>query len=269
MLDDGKAQPRAAQLFGATFLQAIEALEDFLQLVGGNTRARVVHADDAHAHRSSRLDPLLSIAFARHNTVHEPPTRRILRTDNVLRVHLHEHATVFAIVADGVLDQVVDHLLEQGFIAPNDDRFGLEANGHSRIGSQLGQAPHHPTGHLFQIHCLGFVVARRHLVETRKNKHIVDESAHGLGLLVDELRETRHVLRGHQAVGHQLRITGDHLQGRFHLMGDVGREFAAHLLGASQLFVAREGRSRARRLVGLYLRSGYRHFSSFGLAAVA
>ena len=92
-----KAQPRAAQLLGATLLQAVEALEDFLQLVGGNTRARVVHADDADTDA--------------------PLAARALVSGDVLLAHLHEHVAAFAVVADGVFHQVVDHLLEQGLVA--------------------------------------------------------------------------------------------------------------------------------------------------------
>ncbi len=111
---------------------------------------------------------------------------------------------------------------------------------------------------------LGFVVARRHpRAETRKNKHIVDERA-WLGPLRRCQCETRIVLRGHQAVGHQLCIAGkDHLVA-FSSHGRRRREFAAHLPGASQLFVAREGRSRARRGLSAPPQNGLPASATFG-----
>ena len=155
----------------------------------------------------------------------------------------------FAVVADGVFHQVVDHLLEQGLVALDSNWFRLEMHLHIGIGGQLGQTSHDAFGHGAQVHRLGFVGAGSHLVKTRQNEHVVDQRAHGLGFLINELGEPGHILGGHQTVGHQLGIAGNHLQGRLHFMGDIGRELAAHLLGPGQLLVARESRGRSRRLV--------------------
>ena len=58
-------------------------------------------------------------------------------------IHIfHEHVAAFAVVADGVFHQVVDHLLEQGLVALDSNWFRLEVHLHIGIGGQLGQTSH-------------------------------------------------------------------------------------------------------------------------------
>ncbi len=86
MLHNGEAQPGSARLPRTVLVHAIEALEQARQVLGGDAGAEVAHQEFDGA---------------------------------VARLRSHHHAAAFGPVAQRVLDQVGEHLLQRVAVAPN------------------------------------------------------------------------------------------------------------------------------------------------------
>lgn len=96
---DGKAEPGAAGGLGAAFIDAIEPLKDARLMRLGNADARVAHGQH-------------------------------------MVVHTHRNGSVVAVVADRIVNEVVDQLRKQRTVAGDDRRFAGKAD--RRIVAQRG-----------------------------------------------------------------------------------------------------------------------------------
>ena len=93
MLDDGQTQSRSSGFLRTALVHAEEAFEHLVVQLGRDARSRVA---DAH-------DRLV-------RGVHEPAF-------HAFGAHLHGDEAAFVVVADAVLDEVVQHLLGQRLAA--------------------------------------------------------------------------------------------------------------------------------------------------------
>ena len=141
------------------------------------------------------------------------------------------------VVADAVLDEVVQHLLGQRLAARDARRRTLHPHAHALVVREAGQPPGHALRHRVQVNGRRTVVLEGRLVKLRQRQHVVDQRAHGLRLVVDERGELLAVGGLHHVVLHELGVARYHLQGRLHLMAHVAGEIAAHVLGFGQLAV--------------------------------
>ena len=203
MLHDGQAQARAAGGARAARVHAEEPLEHALTQLRRNARSLVGHLK------------LHGAVVARKR---------------------HEHETAVAVVAHGVVYQVVHHLLGQARRPRHHVR--TPACQLNRLAALLGaglQAGGDALAYLAQVDRVAGAINL--LVKAREGEHVVDERAHGGGLGADEACETRDVLLGHHTCLHELGVAADHLQGRLHLVAHVARELAAHVVGVLERHV--------------------------------
>ena len=207
MLHDGKSQARAARLARAALLAAIEALEHLGLLLGGDAGARVCH------------DEQRALVLQRHRDV---------------------NPAALVVVADRVVAQIVDELVEQARVALNDARLAGGGDGDACLLGHGSQARRHLPCHVQQVHGLGCAEQARvpralGLVELGEREDVVDELGHVVGLVVDAPGELRDVLGPRDAVTDELRGTRDGRERRLELVRHVGGELAAHEVGAAQL----------------------------------
>ena len=193
MLDDGEAQARAAGLAGVAVVDPVEPLE----------HPRLVLRRDADA----------GIAHA------ERDAAGILPHDGL-------HAAALPIVLDGVVQEVVDHLLQDLLVAQDQEALAGGRKRHIPRLSLWLKPFDHRLGKRQKIH---FRLFRDpgFFIQARKPHHVLDQRDEPGGLVVDAGREVAHVLWPGGAVFHDLGVAGDGGQRGFQLVGDVGGELPA------------------------------------------
>ena len=183
---DGKAEPRAAGGLAAALIDAIETLEN----------ARLMRLRDADA----------GVPHGQH-----------------MMVHTHRNGAIVAVVADRVIDKIVDQLGKQravagddrGFPGQRDRRVLPHGGGLERLDILLRQ--------LIKIDLLGFGHDLR-FVQLGQLDDIGDELEHALGFTVDARGELLDVLLlGHAGFDH-FGVAGNRGQRRFQLMRNVRRK---------------------------------------------
>ena len=194
VLDDGKAEARAAACLRVALVHAVEALEDAALVLRRDADARIGHGDER-----------LAVPF----------------TD------AHGHAATLDVVLDGVVAEVIDDLVQKppyasDGLAPALDgdrdvllrRRGLEiVRRLLRKREQVDRLARH------------FVA----LVELGQADDVADQRDKALRFFPDMADEAGDVLLLHHTVFQQLRAADDALQRRFELVRHVRREFTANV----------------------------------------
>ncbi len=197
MLHDGKAQSRAAQLFGAAFIDAVETLEDAPEV------------------------------FRRYA---DPRVRDAERRAAALVSDAHGHASALAVVFDRVVAEVEDDAAQKPRDAADHGRFAAQRQRDASAPRFVPQRAQRFLGEGQQIHVLA-LHAGRAFVQKGKADDVVHQTDHAPRFLEDAGVEDRAIRVFHEAVRQKLRRTGDCLQRRFQFVGDVRRELAADPFG--------------------------------------
>ena len=137
--------------------------------------------------------------------------------------HGHRDTSAGTVVLDGVVAEVVDHLMQQLPDAHDLPALSLQGEMHVLPGGDGAQTVQHVPGDCVQIHRLLFRQAGV-FVQLGELQNILDQGDQTLGLPVDVGGELPHLVRRDAALGHQLGKAGDGGQGRFQLVRDVGGE---------------------------------------------
>ena len=214
MLDDGQAQAGAADGLGVALVHPVEPLEHPLPVLRGDADARVGHG------HGDRIRPVL---------------------------HPDERLAAGAVVLDGVVAQVVHHLLHHrgqaldGPVVPGQRQLHLVLPGGGL------EAVLHGAGQVQQIDLLPLQAAAP-LVQPGQVENVLHQADEPLALLVDVGGEAPDVLLLHQTVLHDLGHAGDGGEGGLQLVGHVGGELPAHLLRLLPLGDVQQHQHRAGRL---------------------
>ena len=141
------------------------------------------------------------------------------------------------VVANPILYQVIQHLLDQRLGASDARRVSAHLNRHAAVVSKARKPPRHALGGFQHIDKRRRLAIEGRLIKPRECQYLVDQRAHRLRLVVDEPRELLTVGGIDHVVPHELGISRDHLKRRLHLVAHVAREVAAHRLGTREVFV--------------------------------
>ena len=241
--DDRQPQARSPRLAVAGGVRPIEAPEDLLHILVGDSRTVVAHLDDGDG-------PGVLAGGRRGMRGGTPPRRCPARRRRVHRRSLGAHANgdlhrgILGGVPQDVAQQVRQHLGEPVLIADDDDRGGLLA-GCRRIVVERDQCAvalrgedHHvgqgARGDRRQVDLLhGHLPALIHAGELKK---IIDEAPHARGLGLDAPHDLVIPLGRHAPHAVELAVAADRGQGGAQLVRGVGDE-AGHALLSDQLDV--------------------------------
>ena len=201
MLHDGQTEPRAADGLGAALVHAVKPLENAALAVLRDADAGVAHGENDGA---------------------------VLRRDGDI------DAPAGAVVLDGVVAEIVNDAVEKLRYALHRRAHALERERHVGARGLRLQTVHGVFRDAEKIAGLEhiFLTAR---VEPGEINDILDELRHAAGLGADLSGEGLYVLRLRKAAFEQLRISGDGVQRRFQLMGNIRRELLPDERGALDL----------------------------------
>ena len=141
------------------------------------------------------------------------------------------------VVANPILYQVIQHLLDQRLGAGDARRISAHLNRHAAVVGKARKPPRHALGGFQHIDKRRRLAIEGRLIKPRERQHLVNQRSHRLRLVVDEPRELLAVGGIDHVVSHELGIPRDYLKRRLHLVAHVAREVAAHRLGAREVFV--------------------------------
>ena len=144
--------------------------------------------------------------------------------------------TARSVVANGVACKVVDQLVNQARHAFDHHGLRLVPNGHIRLPGNLLKTLFHrqhgareldgfcgPNGHRLALGC------SLRLVQVGKRKNVVDERCQAARLAIDAATKVAQVVLAlNHAVCNKLGIARNRGKRGLELMGDIGRELAAH-----------------------------------------
>ena len=181
MFDDGKAQSGAAHFLGTAFIHPVEALENALLILRGDTNAGV--ADSEHGF------PALI------------PDRE-------------GDAAVFLVVFYGIVAEIIANAVEQLGHAGKADALPAEVYGYMGLLRCQGKTVHRILRNIIKIAFLPLHF-RRAIIQTAEGDHVLYQAAHALAFAVNLAGKILHILGLNHSVGQQLRIAGDGVQGGF------------------------------------------------------
>ena len=196
MLDNGKPQAGSSRLFGMALIDPVEALKNPLLVLHGYTDTGIGDADQRPA---------------------------------LLLQNLHQNRSVHHIIFDGVLTEIIDHVVHQ--LPDSQQVYPVSFQAHSHLlllGHRL-QAAYHLLRHGIQVHLLPALM-HIPLVQAADLYDVVDQCQEPGRLLINFTCKGGNILRGHQAVLHQLRVAGNGGQGRLQLVGYIGGELLSQAL---------------------------------------
>ena len=197
VLYDRKAEAGAADLLGVALVNAVEALENALLLLGRNADAVILDRQQ----RRAALAPDVDFDKA-----------------------------AGAVVFDGVFAEIVNYRVEKLRNAVYDGALAAYGERNLRTLGRLREVIGLSARDGEQIDVLALHILRA-LVEVRKLDDVLDQRDHTLCLGLDLAEKMRNVLGLDDAVCQKLRAAGDGVQRRLQLVRDVGGELAAQLLG--------------------------------------
>ena len=155
-----------------------------------------------------------------------------------------------AVVFDGVLAQVKDHLIQNGGNPLDPYRPAPHRQLHILCPGGRGQLIGGPPQAGHQVHRLG-LFQHRILVQLRKAQNILYQLDQTLGFIVDLARKMRHVAGRYQAPAHDLGDPGNRGERGLELVGNVGAELPAKGLALLLLGHIHQYQNSARQLVAL------------------
>ena len=141
------------------------------------------------------------------------------------------------VVANPILYQVIQHLLDQRLGTSDARRVSAYHNRHAAVVGKARKPPHHALGGLQHIDKRRRLTIKGRLIKPRERQYLVNQRSHRLRLVVDEPRELLAVGGIDHVVSHKLGIPRYHLKRRLHLVAHVAREVAAHRLSTREVFV--------------------------------
>ena len=154
-----------------------------------------------------------------------------------MRQHPHVDVAALAVVPDGVLHQVAHQLVEQPRVAPDDVAHALHVKRHAHAGRLGGESSLNVVRHGQEVDLLvgakegGAVPGTLGLVKLGEHEYVAHQAGEAPRVVVYAAGKALHVLRAADAVADELRGARDAGDGRLELVGDVGRELSAHVVG--------------------------------------
>lgn len=175
VLDDGKAEARAAHLLGAALVHAVESLENPLPVLDGDADSRVRDGEDRRA---------------------------------ITLLHRDRDAAIPAVVLDGVVAQVVDDAREELRDSGDCRAVATHRQRDSARPCRLLKRAHRLPCEREQVALLAPHVGRA-LVKVREADDVVNEAHHAHRLAVNPRVESGEVIVPHHAAGEKLRRACD------------------------------------------------------------
>ena len=122
------------------------------------------------------------------------------------------------VVFDGIVTEVIDHLIQDLGVALNHGALQLEVKGDAPLFRGAVQAVHNRLCYLGKVD-LGLLQACGALIQLGEPDDIPHQHNKALGLVVNIACKVRNVLTFYHAVLHQLREAGNGGEGGFQLVG--------------------------------------------------
>ena len=194
MFYDCEAQAGSAGFAGPAFVDSVESFKDALLLVFGDADAGVLYREKGVV---------------------------------LLLAGPDQDGAVFAIVLDGILDEVLDEFFEQVPVSREQGGFSIAGQGEVVGPGADGEISAAFFSQGCQIHGCEFS-GEFFVVEFRQTDDVVDQREQAVGIMADLFGYMGHLIRGDHIVLEKFRIAGDGCQGGFEFMGHIGSEILTH-----------------------------------------